>query len=45
MEELKKYIAPSAQISIFGRDIVTSSPTGGTGNDGVNLDEDLDIGI
>lgn len=47
MNELKKYIAPSAQVSIFDRDIVTASPVGGTGtgDDGVNLDEDLDIGI
>lgn len=46
MNEMKKYIAPSAQITIFGSDIITSSPVGGGSNDGgINLDEDLDAGL
>ncbi len=47
MNELKKYIAPSAQVSIFDRDIVTASPVdGGTGDpiigDGV-IPDDFDV--
>lgn len=46
MNEMKEYIAPSAQITIFGSDIITSSPTGGGSNDdGINLDGDLDAGL
>ena len=45
MNELKKYIVPSAQITIFGSDIITSSPTGGSNDGGINLDEDLDAGL
>lgn len=47
MNELKKYIVPSAHISIFKSDIITSSPVGGGNTDdgGINLDEDLDAGL
>lgn len=43
MNELKDYIVPSAYISIFKSDIITSSPVGGGGT-GDPVDPDLGIG-